>query len=59
MLDGSVSLNVGDKVQEGSKIGLMGSTGNSSGNHLHFEIRTSKTGNHVNPWYGLSYGDNV
>lgn len=59
MLDGSVSLNVGDKVQEGSKIGLMGSTGNSTGNHLHFEIRTSKTGSHVNPWYGLSYGDNV
>jgi murein DD-endopeptidase MepM/ murein hydrolase activator NlpD len=36
-------LNVqpGQKVQTGQKIGLSGSTGNSSGPHLHFEIRST------------------
>lgn len=30
--------NVGDKVQKGTVIGFMGSTGNSSGTHVHFEV---------------------
>ena len=34
-----IYINVGDKIPAGTKIGLMGSTGFSTGTHLHFEMR--------------------
>ncbi len=45
------NVRCGASVRQGTLIGRAGSTGNSTGPHLHFEIRYF--GGFINPWYVL------
>ena len=49
----SVIVSVGDYVEKGQTVGYVGTTGWSTGYHLHFEIR--KDGVAVNPSDYLNY----
>jgi LysM repeat protein len=47
----AVNATCGQSVYTGTYVGAVGSTGNSTGPHLHFEVRY--LGGFINPWYVL------
>lgn len=44
-----VTVRVGDKVRRGDVVGHQGSTGRSTGSHLHYEVRRKGYGTHTDP----------
>ena len=53
----AIYVKEGQRVSRGDKIGAIGSTGRSTGPHLHYEIRAN--GNAVNPFKYIKAGRNV
>ena len=51
-----ILVSKGDSITAGQTIALVGSTGQSTGNHLHFEIRID--GKPVNAMWYLNYNEN-
>ncbi|HHY04610.1 MAG TPA: M23 family metallopeptidase, partial [Thermoanaerobacterales bacterium] len=47
----NISVSNGTKVNKGDVVGLVGSTGWSTGPHLHFTVY--KNGQHASPWNWL------
>ena len=52
-----ITLNSGDRIRRGEKVGEVGSTGRSTGPHLHYEIR--RHGQAVNPISFLKAGRSI
>lgn len=48
----NVSVNIGDRVTRGQVIGFMGSSGSSTGTHVHFGVSKGEPdkGTWINPW---------
>lgn len=48
----SIVVNAGEVVKKGQVIAKVGSTGDSTGNHVHFEVKINDK--RINPLYGIS-----
>ena len=56
MAKGSISVKSGQKIKKGDRLGVMGSTGASTGAHTHIELRvpgTSKTSLDISEFCGI------
>ena len=56
MKSGSIVVNVGDPVKEGQKLGIIGTTGQSTGIHLHFQIDKGDSSSSIDPYDYLFSG---
>lgn len=54
MLDDSLKVSVGDRVVAGTIIGQVGTTGRSTGYHLHFEVRKNQKAVDPLPYLGIN-----
>ena len=54
---GELLVNKGDVVKRGDKIGIQGSTGRSTGQHLHWEVRVDNK--RVDPLKFIRVGEKV
>lgn len=55
---GSVCVSVGQSVKKGQKLGIMGTTGQSTGVHLHFQIDKGSSSSAINPYDYVFNGKN-
>lgn len=46
----TICVNKGDKVKRGQKLGIIGTTGQSTGIHLHFQIDKGSSNSAINPY---------
>lgn len=58
MVTGSLKVKKGDKVGKGQLLGKMGTTGNSTGVHLHFEIRLNGKAQNPGPYFKKDFKNN-
>lgn len=58
MKEGSIMVAEGNEIKTGQVLGIMGNTGNSTGSHLHFEIRVGENSSSkaIDP-YSYLFGD--
>lgn len=50
MKSGSIVVNVGDRVVKGQKLGIIGKTGQSTAEHLHFQIDKGSNASAIDPY---------
>ena len=50
----AITVQAGDTVKAGDQLGMAGSTGRSTGTHLHYEVR--ENGRPVDPMYFVNAG---
>ncbi|MDK2942342.1 MAG: hypothetical protein PWP56_1855 [Acetobacterium sp.] len=55
----SVDVSEGETVTQGQRIGGMGSTGSSTANHVHFEVRENNEAQPISHYFNVSSGDYI